>query len=194
MKKVIIYIVVILIALFLINFTRNFILLSNLENCAKNTNLNNVYIKKIYKIYGTESIGITEIFKKDNIVLVKNYEDNQLSGGYWKDFSSNEEKFLNLEEKENNFTETPLEINSIIGEIVFEPFPLKYKILFSASHIVKVKSGIITLSDSDVVFSYNKNTGILVEHVINHAGQPMTTYYEVEIDNVKEEDITISEV
>lgn len=182
MKKIIISLIIILLILFTFNFIRNLFLLNILENSSNNINLENLYINE-NMITPTQSCSF-QIFKKDNIVLINQYSNNALDMTSWKNYTSNEEKAFDSKRNEVKFPDAFFETQ--METIIFRPFQLKHKILYSLCHIIKVNNDIITLSDSNVSYSYNKNNGFLVKVVNNDA---FTEYYSIELGNVKDSDI-----
>ncbi len=187
MKKIIICFILLISILFIFNFTRNLILLNKLENSAKLTDLDNCYIK--HNMATQNQIASFEIFKKDNTVLIKQYSNNTLNLIAWKNYDTNEIKAINSEGKEVDFPDDFLKTQ--LKTIIFEPFSTKDKIIFSLFHIIKSKNENITLSDSNVSFSYNINNGTLIQET-NYTAY--TSYYTIEFGNIEDSDITKPEI
>ncbi len=181
MKKIILFIMLIIIVLFGINFIRNFILISNLEKSAKSINLENLYIKETMANRNTT----TELFKSDNTILVKVYIDDNLEDTYWKNFNTNEENSFNSNGEKIEFNN--MLVNSLINTAFFKSPTILEKIIYSSFQIIKEKDGIITLTNSNIEFSYKKDTGTLVHYTDN---QVYDIRYEIEIGNVKKSNIS----
>lgn len=187
MKKIIICSILLIAILFIFNLTRNIILLNKLENATKLTDFGNCYIKS--NMASQTQLNSFEIFKKDNTVLLKQYSNNALDLIAWKNYDTNEVKAIDFEGREIDFPDGFLE--SQMEAIIFEPFSIKDKIIFSLFHIIKSKNENIILSDSNVMFSYNLNNGTLVQ-TINY--DAYANFYTVEFDNIEDSDIAKPEM
>lgn len=104
-------------------------------------------------------------------------------------YDTNEIKAINSEGKEVDFPDDFLKTQ--LKTIIFEPFSTKDKIIFSLFHIIKSKNENITLSDSNVSFSYNINNGTLIQET-NYTAY--TSYYTIEFGNIEDSDITKPEI
>lgn len=169
MKKVLKYVIIILIiilVIFAINLARNYFILKDIYEKNENylENCNNFY----YSEDRTLSDGITtklEIWYKDNISLIKNYQDEELISIIWQNWETNEILITPEKESEGAPTTPFLNEKETMEEILLFNKRVSFDEVFKANilRIIGKEGNNYIINDDIYQKKVNKDTGMVEE-------------------------------
>lgn len=186
--KIILIVLIVLLCFIILNFIRNIIIINNLINQSIDSTISNNYHVIENKSIPIQNRNIkNDLYVKNNVFLLKQYEDNTLSASYWKDYNINDEKSISSEGDSIEFNETLIE--SITNSIFFNTntITLWKKINYSLFHITSITDTSIIVKLGNTKYYYDKSTAVLQKM----ESPNITSTFSIEFNNVSEKDIAL---